>query len=271
MLWQLSARTATVLLTAAAEGRPRSGGTVNRSAVVAAVAAAVALGLTACAPHPVSTPTAHAGGSTSSPTLSATPTPTEQPLPADVLFRITVIATAPNGAVAQLTETVHAPVDATDQQAADEAQFDNECDSWRQAFSPTQFLVGQFSEIVTSGVWDPKQVVAADMAGYPVWQGDEQPYQAFCASALPSIPGAARAVSPVGGGKPDSDGGWGVYRYGFGIPTDPGAADSPSPTDVVLSTCSIQLGDAAKDSVFASSWPSSAQTDNGLSCFFGGS
>lgn len=244
---------------------------MNRSVIVAAVAAAALLGLTACAPHPAPSPTAHAGGSSSSATPSSTPTPTAPPLPADVLFRISVIATAPNGAVAKLTETVHAPVDATDQQAADEAQFDNECDSWRNAFSPTKFLVGQFSEIVTSGTWDSNQVVAADMAGYPVWQGDEQPFQAFCASALPSIPGGARAVSPVGGGKPDTDGGWGVYRYGFAVPTDPSAGDVPGPTDVVLSHCSIQLGDAAHDSVFASSWPSSAQTDNGLSCFFGGS
>jgi hypothetical protein len=188
-----------------------------------------------------------------------------------VLFKISVTATAPNGAVAKLTETVHAPVASTDQQSSDEAQLDNECDSWRDAFSPTQFVVGQVNAILVSGSWDSNQVIAADMAGYPVWQGDEQPFQGFCASALPSVPGAARAVSPVGGGDADRNGGWAIYRYGFGVPTDPSAGDSPTSTDVVLSHCSIQLGAAAHDSVFASSWPASPQTSNGLSCFFGGS
>ncbi|MEP6844306.1 MAG: hypothetical protein ABJA11_12335 [Pseudolysinimonas sp.] len=243
---------------------------MKRSAILAAAAAAALLCLTACAPHPAPSTTARSSGSPVSATPTPTPTLTAAPLPADVLFRITVTATAPNGAVAKLTETVHAPVAATDQQAADEAQLDNECDSWRNAYSSTQFLVGQLSATVVSGSWDSNQVVAADMASYPVWQGDQRPFQAFCASALPSIPGGSRAVSPVGGGDADRGGGWAIYRYGFGVPTDPSAGDTPSVTDVVLSHCGIQLGAAAHDSVFAGSWPASPQTDNGLSCFFGG-
>ena len=244
---------------------------MRRSILLAACAAVAILGLTACAPHPAPTSTAKSA-STGSPTPTASAKPTAPPLPADVLFQISVTATAPNGAVAKLTETVHAPVVTTDQQSDDEAQLDNECDSsWRSEFSPTKFVVGQVSAILVSGSWDPNQVIAADMAGYPVWQGDQKPFQAFCASALPSIPGGARAVSPVGGGDPDTNGGWGIYRYGFAVPTDPSAGDSPSATDVVLSHCSIQIGAAAHDSVFASSWPASPQTDNGLSCFFGGS
>ncbi|MES1212305.1 MAG: hypothetical protein ABUT11_02030 [Leifsonia sp.] len=244
---------------------------MRRSVIPAAVAAVVVLCLTACAPHPGPTSTAHGGETTSaSPTPSATPT--QPPLPADVLFKISVTATAPNGAVAKLTETVHAPVASTDQQSDDEAQLDNECDSWRTTFSPMRFVVAQVAAVLVSGTWDHTQVIAADMAGYPVWQGDEQPFQGFCASALANIPGAARAVSPVGGGQADRDGGWAIYRYGFGVPTDPSAGDAgPTATDVVLSHCSIQLGSAAHDSVFASSWPTSPQTNKGLSCFFGGS
>jgi hypothetical protein len=235
----------------------------------AVLAAAVLLALTACAPHPSPTATAH-GSSTKSPTPSASATPTAAPLPADVLFQITVTATAPNGATAKLTETVHAPVAATDQQSDDEAQLDNECDSWRSAFSSTKFVVGEVQAILVSGSWDPSQTIAADMAGYPVWQGDQRPFQGFCASALPSIPGGARAVSPVGGGDPDHDGGWAIFRYGFGVPTEPGSGDNPSSTDVVLSHCSIRIGAAAHDSVFASGWASTLQT-KGSSCFFGGS
>lgn len=235
----------------------------------AALAAAM-LVLTGCAPHAAPSSTPHpAATQHASPSASATPT--LPPLPDDVLFRISVTATAPNGAIAELTETVHAPVTTTDQQSADEAQLDNECDSWRTAFASTKFVVGQVSAKVVSGSWDPQQVIAVDMAGYPVWQGDERPFQGFCASALASIPGASRAVSPVGGGNADRDGGWAIYRYGFGVPTEPGADASPAPSDVVLSHCSVQVGAAAHDSVFAGSWPTSAQTGNGLSCFFGGS
>ena len=241
---------------------------MKRSVIVAAAAAAV-LCLTACAPHPAPTRTPHSA-STPSATPSASATPTLPPLGADVLFQISVTATAPNGAVAKLTETVRAPVASTDQQSADEAQLDNECDRWRTAYSSTEFVVGQVSAVLVSGSWDSNQVIAADMAGYPVWQGDQRPFQGFCASALPSIPGAARAVSPVGGGDADRNGGWAIYRYGFGVPTDPSAGATPSPTDVVLSHCSIQLGSAAHDSVFATSWPGSPQTNKGLSCFFGG-
>jgi len=236
----------------------------------AALAAAALLVLTACAPHPAPSATAHSASTgRPSPTASAAPTP--PPLADDVLIEISVTATAPNGAVARLTETVHAPVTATDQQSGDESQLDNECDSWRSAFSSTRFVVGQVSAVLVSGSWDSKQVIAADMAGYPVWQGDQRPFQGFCANALISIPGSARAVSPVGGGDADTDGGWAIYRYGFGVPTDPGGGDGPSTSDVVLSHCSIRVGAAAHDSVFASSWPTSAQTDKGLSCYFGGS
>ncbi len=145
---------------------------MKRSVILAASGIATVVALTGCAPHPSSTPSPHTGGATSEPAATSSPTPTATPLPDDVLFQITVMATGPGGAKAILTETVHAPVAATDQQSADEAQLDNECDGWRQAYSPIQFLVGQFSEKVTSGVWDDNDVVAADLASYPVWQGD---------------------------------------------------------------------------------------------------
>ncbi len=249
---------------------------MSHSVVVRIAGASVLLlaaaALTGCAPHPSSagsaTPT-HRASASATPRPSATPT--APPLPADVLFQISVTASAPDGATAHLVETVHVPVTATTTQAADEALLDNECDSWRTAYSNTEFLVAQVTTTVTSGTWNSAHFVAVDMAGYPVWTGDQRPFQAYCASALPSIPGSTRAVSPVGGGTdPDTGGGWGIYRYGFGVPTDPSAGSTPTPTDVVLSDCSVQLGAAAKNSVFAGTWPTTTQTDNGLSCFVGG-
>jgi hypothetical protein len=245
---------------------------VTRSALVrtAAVAALLtaAVTLTGCAPHPSASASPSKTSRASTPTPSATPT--LPPLPADVLFQITVVATAPDGATARLTETVHAPVVTTSTQTADETLLDSECDSWRNAFPTTKFVVGTVATTVTAGSWNTDNLIAVDMAGYPVWTGDQRPFQAYCASSLPSIPGAARAVSPVGGGDPDTDGGWGLYRYGFAIPTDQGATGSPTATDVVLSKCTIQLGTAASDSVFAGTWPTTTQTDGGSSCFFGG-
>ena len=244
---------------------------MQRFVIIVAVAAIGVMSLTGCAPHPSSTPSAHAAGPSATPTPTPTPTPTLPTLPADVLFQITATATAPNGAVARLIETVHAPVTATTSQTADEAQLNNECDpGWQDGFSPLRYLVADISTSVVSGTWDSHDVVATDMASYPVWTGDQKPFQAFCASALPYIPGAARAVSPVSGGPSDSAGGWAIFRYGFGVPTDPSAGASPGASDVVLSKCGVQLGSAAKTSVFAGTWPTSAQTSNGLSCFFGG-
>ncbi|MDP9026040.1 MAG: hypothetical protein M3N46_00605 [Actinomycetota bacterium] len=245
---------------------PRS---VLERAVAVAALLTVAVTLTGCAPHPsASTTPSPTGRAANTPT--PTPTPTLPPLAADVLFQISVVATAPGGATAHLTETVHAPVTATTTQAADETLLDTECDSWRNAFTNTKFLVAQVTTTVTAGTWNSGNLISADMAGYPVWTGDQRPFQAYCASALPSIPGSTRAVSPVGGASPDTNGGWGIYRYGFAIPTDPSAGASPAATDVVLSKCTIQLGSAASGSVFAGTWPSTVQTDNGLSCFFGG-
>ena len=244
---------------------------MQRFVIVVAVAAIGVMGLTGCAPHPSPTSTSHAVRSSSTPTATAMPTASQAPLAADVLFQITATATAPNGAVAHLIETVHAPVAATNAQAADEAQLNSECDpGWQDGFSPLQYLVANVSTTVVSGSWSSTDVIAADMASYPVWTGDQKPFQAFCASALPYIPGSARAVSPVGGGSPDSAGGWAIFRYGFGVPTDPSAGETPSASDIVLSKCALQLGAAASKSLFAGTWAASPQTSGGLSCFFGG-
>lgn len=237
---------------------------------VLAVLATVVTALAGCAPHPAPTSAAASPRSTSSASPGATPTPTPAALPADVLFRISSVATAPNGATARLVETVHLPVATTDTQATDELQLDAQCDSWRTAYTSTKFLVANVVTTVTSGTWDSSNVVATDMASYPVWTGDQRPYQGFCANALPSIPGASRAVSPVGGGPSDSAGGWAIYRYGFSVPNDPSAGQTPNASDVVLSACTVQLGSAARGSIFASTWPGSIETDSGLSCLVGG-
>ncbi len=239
--------------------------------VAVAVLLAASMALTGCAPQTGSTAKARPSTSAARPAPSATPTPTATPLPADVLFRISVVATAGSGATALLTETVHAPVAATTNQAADEAALDTNCDGWRSAYTPTKYLVANVVTTVTSGSWVPTDSIATDMAAYPVWTGDQRPFRAFCGTALPLIPGIARAVSPVGGGPSDSQGGWAIYRYGFSVPSDAGGSGATAgATKVVLSACAIQLGSAAHASVFASTWAASAATATATSCTAGG-
>jgi hypothetical protein len=246
---------------------------MTRSALgyaAAAVLLAASMALSGCAQQPTKPTRAAPTTSSARATPSPTPTPTAPPLPADVLFRLSTVATAPNGATALLIETVHVPVTATATQAADEAQLDTECDGWRSAYTSTKFLVADVITTVTAGSWTPNDVVAADMAGYPVWTGDQRPFRGYCATALPSIPGVARAVSPVGGGPSDSQGGWAIYRYGFSVPTDSSAGATANASTVVLSSCAIQLGAAASASIFASTWSSSIASTSGLSCSVGG-
>jgi hypothetical protein len=242
-----------------------------RTATMLAAVVAGALLLAACTPT-APTPTRSAKPSRTAAAPSASPTATSPALPDDVLFQITATATAPDGTTAALTETVHVPVDATDHQAGDTAQLDGECDGWRQAFPSTQFLVANVTTKVAPGAsWtDADGQVTVDMAGYPVWTGDQKPYQEVCATALALVPGSARAVSPVAAGKPDGDGGWAVFRYGFGVPRVDGTATASPSTGVIFSRCRVQLGTAAKSSIFASTWVSHPDTEGGTACRFGG-
>ena len=245
---------------------------MRRSVVPAlATAAALALALAACGSDgTVRTPSA-SPTRTSAATAAATPTPSASPLPDDVLLEITATATAPDGTSAALTETVQTPVAATALQAGDIAQLDNECDGWRQAFSNTQFLVAKVTTSIPAGSsWTESDGrIAVEMAAYPVWSGDQQPFLALCSTAIALVPGTARAVSPVAGGKPDATGGWAVFRYGFGNATLGGSA-SPSGGSVVFSRCRLQLGNAAVSSVFASAWAAHPELENGAACRFGG-
>jgi hypothetical protein len=250
---------------------------MRRSLLPAAVvAASVALALAACSPSGAKPTTSATPTRTATATPSAAPAESAPPLPDDVLFKISATATAADGTAVTLTETVHVPVAQTEHQSGDEVQLDNECDGWRQAFPSTQFLVAQVTATLPSGVsWnDADGQIAVDMAGYPVWQGDQKPFQELCATALIGVPGSARAVSPIAAGKPDATGGWAVFRYGFSVPTASGAdgdaTDAPSGGTVTFSHCRIQMGSAAKPSVFASVWPSHPETAGGTTCQFGG-
>lgn len=242
---------------------------MRRSGGLAVVAVLAVLALAACAPaHASRTPSAKPI-TTRSAKPSATPTPTDSPLATGVLFQITATATAPDGSAALFTETVNTPVTTTEHQSGDETTLDQQCEGWRQAFPSVQYLEATVTSAVRPGdSWsNDSGRVAVDMAGYPIWTGDQDPYQQLCSTALAVVPGTAHAVSPVAGGKPDSTGGWAVFRYGFSAV---GADGATSANGITFSHCHLQLGDAAKSSIFASTWAAHPETDGGTACKFGG-
>lgn len=245
---------------------------IVRSTVTAAsVTALVVLGLTACAPPaPVPSPTS----TPSAPTPTATPTPTGVPdaLGPDILFRISVTATNPNGAVADLVQTVYRPVAATDMQAADEAALDAQCGSWRTAFPDRRFVVTTITVTDRSPAgsgWGTVPPAVVSMNGWPVFTGSMTSFQAYCASVQVKV-GETRGVTPVVSGDPDAVDGWARVLYGFGIATDPSfdlSTKGPYPT---FSDCSIELSQFAVDeSPTAAGWADTAQVFPLYGCEFG--
>ena len=224
----------------------------------------VALALTGCT-TPVDEPAPSETPEFSSPAPEETETSDPvDPVDPAVLFTITVTATAPDGASADLVQTVYKPVASTAQQAADEAALDGECDGWRAAYPTPQYIVSDISVTDTSPAGSSWQhsVAVVSMNGWPVFTGEVDSFMAYCASVQVNL-GASRGVTPVSGAA-DASGGWATFEYGFGIATEAGT-DVPGPTDTVLSDCTIVLSAEAQSSLIASAWvvPSSP-----LSCIF---
>ena len=244
---------------------------MNKTASMATLALLAALSLAGCTPGDPSDP--HETDST--PTVTATPdetpraddTDSDATLDPDVLFTISVTATAPNGAIAELVQTVYKPVAATDQQAVDVAALDSECTGWESDYPTPDFLVSLIDvtdQSPAGASWD-RSVAVASMNGFPVFSGEVDTFQAYCASYQVNL-GASRAVTPIAAGV-GSDGphGWAHISYGFGIATEAGM-DTPGPDDTLLSNCQVTLSAEAATSPIASAW---AWDGNPLSCSFG--
>ena len=243
---------------------------MKTTAALSTLAIFTALSLAACSPGD---PTSESPSVPPSATASAdeTPLPEEDdgktPIDPDVLFTITVTATAPNGAVADLVQAVYKPVAATTQQSVDEAALDSECTGWRDSFAAPAYVVSLIDVTDRSPAgssWD-RSVAVASMNGWPVFSGAVDTFQAYCASYQVNL-GASRAVTPIAAGSNSDDmQGWARIRYGFGIATEAGT-DTPGPDDTVLSNCQIVLSAEAATSPIASAW---AWNGNPLSCSFG--
>lgn len=236
---------------------------------LATLAILAAIALAGCSPGD---PTA--GQTGSRPVSTATEsTPTSVPngdgpvADPDVLFSIFVTATSPSGAVADLVQTVYRPVAATTQQSADEAALDGECDGWRSEYAAAEYVVGLIDITDRSPAgssWD-RSVAVVSMNGWPVFSGEVDTFQSYCASYQVNL-GSSRGVTPIAAGAgADGTHGWAHIEYGFGIATEAGT-DVPGPNDTVLSDCVIILGAEAQASAIASTWVSGGDP---LGCMFG--
>jgi hypothetical protein len=239
--------------------------------MVAAVLAASALLLTACAQIPFPVPSA-------SPTTTATPThtvsapsPTPTPLPTadgDVLFTISAKLTSPVGATARVEQVIYRPESDLDDLDAITTQLDDECTGWRESIGPADYVVGMITAKDTSTggkKWPPSGQAVVTMAGTPVFAGDWQTFQSFCTSVQVLVPGEVRGVTPVpAGGDADSPGGWATLTYGFGIATEAGT-DATDRRYTQLSECHITLTPAARaESDLVEAWLTTAQAGPGL-------
>ena len=254
---------------------------IVRTVIATASVLLVVGALTACGSGTAPTASGSASSGTSasgsvapSPGTSAPATTTADPgsssgstgLPADVAFQITATATAPNGSVAHLTETVSAAATPT---TADGASLDTECEGWRTAFTSI-VQRAQISTVVVSGSWPADQLVTVDLGDWSVFGGNTESFQAPCATVQLHIPGNATGVHAADAAGSDTADGWATTRYGFGYATDPSAPEGVGPNDVAISECAIVLGPAAAGSATAQAWPGNPQTFSGLGCFFGG-
>ena len=243
---------------------------MNKTAPLATLAVLAALSLAACMPGG---PTPDETDSTPGPTATVdeTPLPDEgdgdTPLDPAVLFTISATATAPNGALATLVQTVYKPVSTTNQQSVDEAALDSECVGWRDEYPAADYIISliDVTDQSPAGASWEHSVAVVSMNGWPVFSGEVDTFQSYCASYQVNL-GASRGVTPVTPGSgADGHHGWAHILYGFGIATEAGT-DTPGPDDTVLSNCQITLSDEAATSAIASAW---AWDGNPLSCSFG--
>jgi hypothetical protein len=229
------------------------------AASAAAFAIAVLVALTGCAPAVSLKPKASGGHTHATPHASATATPTATPsaaglgpLPTNALFRITATVTEPDGASANLVQTVFAPA-APD--AANTALLNAQCNqpgqpTWQSNYPSPQYVTTTITATLVHGSpsWSVDDQVSAYFTGASsAFSGAFVVAQSDCAPGYITIPGTIHGVAPVDASNPaNGTYGWASAfgEYGFdGGGNDPSAADS-SGTGVV-GNCAIEESTAA--------------------------
>jgi hypothetical protein len=233
-------------------------------------------------PHPTSHVTKAAAPPTTHPSGSASPMPTPgataAPLPADALFRVTATATAPSGAVADLTLTVFAPKPLS---SAESAKLTSDCPNqgWPGNYpNPTAIRATATATLHPgSPAWTSYSPVGfgPTLGNLSVWTGKfTAPYDCTAPEGM-LVPSTATAVAPISPANSPAgvQGGMGWYNgiYGFSQTYDGDDPNGPAASlDVKLSNCALQLGPLAlAGNPDTASWVTEPQGDPGFTCGFG--
>jgi predicted secreted protein len=217
-------------------------------------------------PSPTRTP-----GPVATPTPTVAPAAGVAPLPAGALFQINAVATASNGAIADLVMTASLPTAAA---AGQVALLDAQCNypgdvaakgqpSWESQYPRTVYM--------------NTTIIATARAGTPAWPNATDPLsfaflpvsaytgaftqgQSPCAAGLLTVPGTVVGVAPLWGSNPAlGPYGWAtpLGSYGFsGGGNDPGG---PNPGPATVTDCTVQLSPTASAaSASVAGWPTRA-------------
>lgn len=228
----------------------------GRLALAGTLALAGMLALAGCtAAAPTRTPAPTTAAPSASPTPAAAPTPT--PLPGNGLFQINAVATASNGAIADLVETAYLPTTAG---AGQTALLDSQCNypgdpaaqgqpSWESQYPRAVYLNATITAVARRGTpaWpNSTDPVAFSFLPVSAYQGDYTVLQAHCAAGTITVPGTVQGVAPLWGSNPaHGPYGWAtpLGSYGFnGGGNDPGG---PLSGTTVISDCTVQLSASA--------------------------
>ncbi len=230
--------------------------TVARAVVVVA-AASVLVMLGGCSAGRATHTPVVPGTSTSSPSPTPAAAPTPTPLPANGLFQINAVATASNGAIADLVELAYLPTAAA---AGQTALLDAQCNypgdpaaqgqpSWETQYPRTIYLNTTITATARAGTpaWpNSTDPVAFSFLPVSAYTGDYAVLQAQCAAGTITVPGTVNGVAPLWGSNPaHGPYGWATSlgSYGFnGGGNDPGGPLSGS---TVITDCTVQLSATA--------------------------
>jgi hypothetical protein len=224
---------------------------------VAIAGAAIVMMLAGCvAAGPSSTP-APTGTATNSPSPTPAAAPTPTPLPGNGLFQINAVATASNGAIADLVEIAYLPTAAA---AGQTALLDSQCNypgdpaaqgqpSWESQYPRTVYLNTTITATARAGTpaWpNSTDPVAFSFLPVSAYTGAFSVLQAQCAAGAITVPGTVTGVAPLWGSNPaHGPYGWAtpLGSYGFnGGGNDPGG---PLSGNTVISDCAVQLSPTA--------------------------
>ncbi len=229
-------------------------------------AALVAAAATGCAPAVAPEPTASLSAAP-----AATPTPTQVAIPSStptvdpsVLFTISVTLTSPgkNGAVADLVQTVYAPVPLASVTASDLAAIKTQCAGLIVTSANPTYLKTKVTSTLEKGSspWPGDDAVGVLEGGGngSAWSGSYIPFETACEGPIIEIPGEADGITLIPSVKSASEPtGWTVGQYGFGYFYDVDAiSDITKSERYKFSKCTLQLGPLAAANPISAKWPS---------------